>query len=169
MKTFFITLLAVFTVLITNAEELAIRWSGQADKVNPPKIEHFADNDWKSIRCTPTEEAQWQSLLGTFVKPLDLSKYKGITFDFKQKCYPGNPTCVFYISMGATSIYAHFQGGNGKDWQHVEIPFETTKWKNADKIGFSGTAVFFRIYPYQFLDKTTKYIEIANLEFIPAK
>jgi len=159
--------LILFAVLSMHAQEIEIKWAGQADKVSAPKVEKLTDEDWVSYRCTPTAEAKWQSMVGTFDAPVDLSRYRGVSFDFKQKAYPGDATCVFRISTGGGALYVNFPGGNGKNWKHVEIPFEPEKWKG--KVDFTGKAESVTIYPYQFLDKPEKYIEIANFEFMEKK
>ena len=159
--------LAVLLSAVSYAAEVTVKWSGQADKVSAPKVEKLTDEDWVSYRCTPTAQAPWQSMTGTFDAPADLSKYRGVSFDFKQKAYPGDATCVFRINTGGGALYVNFPGGNGKNWKHVEIPFEAEKWKG--KIDFTGKAASITIYPYQFLDKPEKYIEIANFEFMEKK
>ena len=149
------------------AEELTFTWSGQASNIESPKIEEIREDDWVSIRCTPVAEGPYQGMRGLPSAAVQPSSFKGVSFDIRQKCYPGNCATVIYIHTDKGNFFHSFDAGNGKDWVHVEVPFETAKWNGSDKSGFDGKILRIIIYPYTALNAPSKYIEIANFELIP--
>ena len=160
-KTLFLIAMAALSL---SAEELKLNWKGKADKITAPKVEEIKDEDWVSYRCTPTAKGGYQGFIGTPAAAVDLNKYKGIAFDIKQKCYPGNCATVLYFHTSKGNFYTSFNAGDGKDWQHVEIPFDVKKWPGAKS--FDGTLTRLFIYPYASLNDPSKYIEVANFELI---
>ncbi len=166
-KSLFFIAMAAITL---TAGELTFKWVGKGDNLpSKPKIEEITEDDWVSIRCTPTANGPWQGMLGTPAASVTLTGFKGVSFDIRQKCYPGNCATVIYIHTSKGNFFHSFNAGNGQDWVHVEIPFETAKWQGADKVGFDGNILRIIIYPYQALNAPSKYIEIANFELIPAE
>ncbi|MBQ9787649.1 MAG: hypothetical protein IJW33_05725 [Lentisphaeria bacterium] len=159
--------LAAMAALSVSAAELTFTWKGKADKVSAPKVEEIKDEDWVSYRCTPTAEAPYQGFVGTPSEQADLSKYKGIALDIKQKCYPGNAATVLFIHTTNGNAYTSFNAGDGKDWKHVEIDFAKAKWQGPKDFKLNGKLTRVYIYPYASLDKPSKSIEIANFELIP--
>ncbi|MBR7121446.1 MAG: hypothetical protein IKC94_04315 [Lentisphaeria bacterium] len=152
------------------AGEVSFKWTGKSENIpSRPKIEEITEDDWVSIRCTPTAAGPWQGMVGTPASAVALTGFKGVSFDIRQKCYPGNCATVIYIHTDKGNFYHSFNAGNGQDWVHVEIPFETAKWQGSDKSGFDGKITRIIIYPYQALNAPSKYIEIANFELIPAE
>ena len=161
-KTLFLIAMAALTL---TAEEIKFNWKGKADKITAPKIEEIKDEDWVSYRCTPVEKGPYQGFTGTASVKVDLSKFKGISLDIKQKCYPGNCATALWLHTSKGNFYTTFNAGDGKDWQHIEIPFELKKWQGAKS--FDGTLIRVVIYPFTALNDPSKYIEIANFELIP--
>ncbi len=165
MKNLLLSVL-LFSVLLLRAEEVNFTWKGSGGKNLPPKIEKLTEGKRSFIRCTPVEKEPWQGMVATPDKPLNLADYRGVSFEFRQKFYAGDPAVVFYINTPGGAVYTDFSGGNGKSWKKVEIPFDKRIWKGAEKMGFTQLDVF-RIYPYQNLDNPKKSIEIANIRFLP--
>ncbi|MBE6378315.1 MAG: hypothetical protein E7051_05800 [Lentisphaerae bacterium] len=160
-KVLFLIAMAALTL---TADEIKFNWKGKAEKIAAPKVEEIKDEDWVSYRCTPTAKGPWQGMIGTSSVKVDLNKFKGVSFDIKQKCYPGNCATVIYFHTSNGNYYTTFNAGNGKDWQHIEIPFDVKKWQGAKS--FEGTLTRVVIYPFQSLNDPSKYMEIANFELI---
>lgn len=159
-KVLFLIAMAALTLA---ADEIKFNWKGKAEKIAAPKVEEIKDEDWVSYRCTPTVKGPWQGMIGTSAVKVDLSKFKGVSFDIKQKCYPGNCSTAIWFHTSKGNSYTTFNAGNGKDWQHIEINFDA-KWQGAK--AFDGTLTRVVIYPFQALNDPSKYIEIANFELI---
>ena len=160
-------LVAIIPVLLAaNGNSVSVSWSGTGGKLLPPQVIMRDDKGTNIIRCTPVETADWQGLQGTFAVPVDLSKYRAVSFDFLQKFYPGDPATVLSIATEKGGIYTDFSAGNGNNWQHIEIPLDKRIWTGADKYGF-GVAVKCNIYPYQHLNSPEKYFELANFKLLP--
>lgn len=159
-------LLFALLPLMLAADDIPISWSGSGGKNTPPKVEEFTENGRTFFRCTPTDNHPWQGISAKFNAPVDLSQYRGVAFEFRQKFYPGNPAVVFYFNTPSGAVYTDFSGGNGREWQKVEIPFDVRIWKGAEKHGFP-MATGFRIYPYDNLDKPSEYFEVTNVRFLP--
>ena len=55
-------LIAMAAITLT-AGEVTFKWVGKGDNLpSKPKIEEITEDDWVSIRCTPTANGPWQGM-----------------------------------------------------------------------------------------------------------
>ena len=163
----YLSVFSAMLALVLGAEEINFTFKGKGGKNLPPEVKKLTENDRTFYRCTPIEKEQWQAIQIVPDKPVDLSQYRGIAFEFRQKFYhTDNPAVCCYISTPGGAVYTDFSGGNSKNWKKVEIPFDTRIWKGSEKLGFTQ-ANSITVYPYQNLDDPKKYLEISNIRFLP--
>ena len=150
---------AAAAAFMLGAQEINFTYEGKGGKNLSPKVEKITEGDRTYYRCTPVEKEPWQAIRITPDKPVDLSKYRGIAFEFSQK-FSGadDPAVCCYISCPGGAVYTDFAGGSRKNWKKVEIPFDTRIWKGSEKIGFT-TANVITVYPYQNLDDPKKSLD----------
>ncbi len=163
----YLSLFAAAFALMLGAQDINFTFQGKGGKNLPPKVEKLTEGSRTYYRCTPVEKEPWQALQITPDKPIDLSKYRAVSFEFRQKFYSADdPAVCCYINCPGGAVYTDFAGGSRKNWKKVEIPFDTRIWKGSEKIGFT-TANVITVYPYQNLDDPKKSLEISNIRFLP--
>ena len=113
-----LSIFAAMLALVLGAEEINFTFKGKGGKNLTPKVEKLTEGSRTYYRCTPVEKEPWQALQIVPDKPVDLSKYRAISFEFRQKFYGADdPAVCCYISCPGGAVYTDFAGGNRKNWK----------------------------------------------------
>ena len=124
-----------------------------------------------SVRGTARAEGEWQGIILKLPKPIDLTKYRSLSFHIKHNCRPGHKACSTVMRVGfeqGLGMYRVFDAGGG-EWHRVELPLDPNSWEPIGKqVKLElGTAVRLIWYPFRMMREPGKFMAIDGLRFHP--
>lgn len=166
----------VLIAYVSTGHSLEIQWEGtKGDAESAPLVtETEMPSGETTYRVAPSSVGEWQGMTGKFSRPIDLSSYAGISFNFRKKLLGGRKTDIVlrleYEQNSGKSpfIYRTFLSGKDNEWEKIYIPFDLYSWNAAEKsagVSFE-TAIGITIYPFKAMKNPEQFMEIGKIIFI---
>lgn len=149
-------------------------WTGiKGESKIAPKISLLPEGvaGAKAVKAQAVSTGEWQGISLKLDTPVDLKKYRSITFWIKQGYSPVDTPCVLMLKAATPTqeqVNYPFKSGVGQ-WTKVEIPLDPYSWNQAENVKKAEFATIGELlwYPYSAMHRPGQFMAIAGVRFNP--